>query len=185
MARPNPAPPSVNATGVTMTTTSAPAAVDLAAGASATFTYRYTLGTGTGSFSLSAGATGLDTGVLPAARWTSQDFAAAVVPWFGQLVARCARPFVIVLDDVHVIDAPEAIDLLDALAANVPPDSTVVLVGRAIPGTPLGRLRVRPAYYARKLALFGSRREYKQAMICHCRQRYSKNHCRSCARRRR
>lgn len=78
---------------------------------------------------------------LPADRGDPQR-AHELAPALGHAVRRCRTPFVLVLDDVHAIVAPEALDLLDALASNVPEHSTVVLVGRTAPTAILARRRV-------------------------------------------
>jgi LuxR family maltose regulon positive regulatory protein len=46
-------------------------------------------------------------------------------------VAATTTPFVLVLDDVHLVTDPAALDLVRAVAAGVPAVSTVVLAGRA------------------------------------------------------
>lgn len=53
--------------------------------------------------------------------------------WFdaiGAAVGRYGEAFVLVIDDVHVIDDPEAAAILDAIAVHLPADSTLVLSGR-------------------------------------------------------
>jgi len=51
-------------------------------------------------------------------------------------------PFVLVLDDVHVISAEKSRAVLAFLVDQVPSGSQLVLVTRGNPGVPLGRLRV-------------------------------------------
>jgi LuxR family maltose regulon positive regulatory protein len=50
------------------------------------------------------------------------------------------RPFVLVLDDYHVIDNPEIHDAMATLLLQLPPDMRVVLVSRTDPPLPLARL---------------------------------------------
>jgi LuxR family maltose regulon positive regulatory protein len=50
-------------------------------------------------------------------------------------------PFVLVLEDVHVITAKKSRAILASLVDRIPPASQVVLVTRGDPGVPLGRLR--------------------------------------------
>ena len=50
-------------------------------------------------------------------------------------------PFVLVLDDVHVITAEKSRAMLAFLGDQVPPGSQLVLITRGNPGVPLGRLR--------------------------------------------
>ncbi len=56
---------------------------------------------------------------------------ATSVPDLRAAVAATTTPFVLVLDDVHLIDDPAALDVVRAVAAGVPPGSTIVLAGRA------------------------------------------------------
>jgi LuxR family transcriptional regulator, maltose regulon positive regulatory protein len=67
-----------------------------------------------------------------------------VVPVLRRAVASCQVPFVLVLDDAHLVEDPLAVDLLEAVASAVPQGSTVVIAGRAAPRSSLGRLRVQP-----------------------------------------
>lgn len=57
---------------------------------------------------------------------------------------RSAPPFVLVLDDLHHLDSSESIDLIGCLAEELPPPSTLVLVGRSFRGWPSARLRLDP-----------------------------------------
>jgi LuxR family transcriptional regulator, maltose regulon positive regulatory protein len=61
------------------------------------------------------------------------------VPRVGQALADAQ---VLVLDDVHVLDAPAALGVLRQLIARLP---QLVLVGRRAPGVPLARLRAQRA----------------------------------------
>lgn len=68
-----------------------------------------------------------------------------LVPTFAQLVRACPTPFVVVLDDIHNVDEPMGAEVLDVLAENLPPTSTLVLAGRAHHhDTAISRLRLRP-----------------------------------------
>ena len=53
------------------------------------------------------------------------------VPTFGDLIRSISTPFVMVLDDLHQIDQPAAEAVIDAIAANLPSASTLVLSGRS------------------------------------------------------
>jgi LuxR family transcriptional regulator, maltose regulon positive regulatory protein len=79
---------------------------------------------------------------LPALQGSPEQYTTLVAPLFGRAVSRCEQPFVIVVDDVHCIESQPALDLLDALTNHVPPESTVVLIGRVEPRVPLARLRL-------------------------------------------
>ncbi len=65
-----------------------------------------------------------------------------VLPALASVLDNCDRPFLVVLDDVHLIDRPDALDALDALAEAVPDGSTLALVGRALPPLRLARRRL-------------------------------------------
>lgn len=59
----------------------------------------------------------------------------------GRSLARSPRPFVLVLDDVQAVSSRAALDTIADVVGHVGAGSTVVLVGRAEPAVPLGRLR--------------------------------------------
>lgn len=92
-----------------------------------------------------AGVADLAVETLPIAPPDSRGFLDTVVPAFGALLGECRTPFVLVLDDVHHVDGEPASAVLAALAENVPPESTLVLCGRAhsLDGA-VGRLRLHP-----------------------------------------
>jgi LuxR family maltose regulon positive regulatory protein len=68
---------------------------------------------------------------VPSAPPGSPGFADHVIPAIGAAVATCREPFVMVVDDLHLIDSPETAAVLDTVAAHLPPHSTLVLSGRA------------------------------------------------------
>lgn len=82
---------------------------------------------------------------IPVAPTRTRAFANQVIPALEAAVRDIAEPFVLVLDDVHEVTEPGAGLLIDAVAANLPALSTLVLVGRAhrVDGA-IGRLRLRP-----------------------------------------
>jgi LuxR family transcriptional regulator, maltose regulon positive regulatory protein len=51
------------------------------------------------------------------------------------------RPLVIVLDNAHVLESPDALNALGTIADRLPPGSQLVLGSRELPGLPIGRLR--------------------------------------------
>jgi LuxR family maltose regulon positive regulatory protein len=65
--------------------------------------------------------------------------AAVLGPLGGSLAAR--EPFVLALDDVGVLTAPEALATLNAIADHMPAGSQLALASRREPELPLGRLR--------------------------------------------
>jgi LuxR family transcriptional regulator, maltose regulon positive regulatory protein len=82
--------------------------------------------------------------------WSSPDGGGpldveAVTRVLGEILASHDRPFLLVLDDVHNVDGDESLAVIDAIAAQLPPSSTLVLSGRAHHGTArIGRLRLTP-----------------------------------------
>ena len=75
-------------------------------------------------------------------RTSAAQYVMTVGPVLAHVLRRCEEPFVLVLDDIHVIEDGVATDLIGVLLRNVPPGSTVVIIGRGEPGTSLTRLRV-------------------------------------------
>jgi LuxR family transcriptional regulator, maltose regulon positive regulatory protein len=63
------------------------------------------------------------------------------VPRLGSALAAVSRPIVLVLDDVHEVSDPRALDAIDALALNMPSGSQLVLAGRGEATLPLARFR--------------------------------------------
>jgi LuxR family maltose regulon positive regulatory protein len=67
--------------------------------------------------------------------------------------------FVLVLDDLHVLHSPEALDVLLAIATDLPPDASLALASRTEPCLPLARwrtLRLVNELGATELAMNGS-----------------------------
>lgn len=60
---------------------------------------------------------------------------------FGHMLQHRERPFLLVLDDVHVLRSGEALHALAELIDRVPPGSLLALGSRTQPDLPLGRLR--------------------------------------------
>src|SRR3954447_23719969 len=51
------------------------------------------------------------------------------------------RSFVLVLDDVHLLEAPQSLEILSAIVDHLPRGSQLALACRGDPGMPVGRLR--------------------------------------------
>lgn len=88
------------------------------------------------------GVTDIELSGLPGVVMSRTQVSTRVAPVLGRAVARTTVPFVLVLDDIHVIDEAASLDLIDVVAGHLPPQSTMVLVGRGVPMLPMARLRV-------------------------------------------
>jgi LuxR family maltose regulon positive regulatory protein len=75
----------------------------------------------------------------------------AVMSRLGEVVKGLSGPFVLVLDDVHLLHREETFSLLMALAERVPRGSQLVLAGRSDPPLPFARLCA-----SRRLARIGT-----------------------------
>ena len=64
-----------------------------------------------------------------------------VLPRLGKAVATRSEPFVLVLDDAHVLTAPDALESLFVLMRHLPAGSQLAITARSEPTLPLGRLR--------------------------------------------
>jgi LuxR family maltose regulon positive regulatory protein len=85
----------------------------------------------------------VDPGFVPALWTPGASLTTEALPRFARLVAGRDMPFVLVLDDVHELVNPEAMDVLAVIVAALPPDSVFALAGRVLPPLPFGRLRVK------------------------------------------
>ena len=65
----------------------------------------------------------------------------SVIPRLAALVAVREQPFVLVLDDFHLVSDPQALELIRALAMAMPEGSQLAVAIRGDPGLKLGRLR--------------------------------------------
>ncbi len=69
------------------------------------------------------------------------DFSSVLVPRLERIVAERARPFVLVIDDAHLLRRQMSWALVQALADRVPAGSQLVLISRTQPQLKLGRMR--------------------------------------------
>ena len=69
------------------------------------------------------------------------DFSSVLLPRLERTIAERGRPFVLVIDDAHVLRKRAAWALVQALTDCVPAGSQVVLVSRSEPSLGLGRMR--------------------------------------------
>ena len=64
-----------------------------------------------------------------------------VVPRLGEALEARTKAFVLVLDDLHLVDNPDCLDSLVAIAHSVPAGSQIAFASRTEPKLPLGRMR--------------------------------------------
>jgi LuxR family transcriptional regulator, maltose regulon positive regulatory protein len=92
-----------------------------------------------------AGLDGFDLSELPRGARDAELFVETVVPEFGAMVRDCRTPFALMVDDVHLLEAPASLALIDALARNLGPASTLVIAGRRYAQEEsVARLRLHP-----------------------------------------
>jgi LuxR family maltose regulon positive regulatory protein len=69
----------------------------------------------------------------------------AVLSTLSAAVERRRVPFLLILDDAHIIDSPGALRVLAILVEHLPSGSQLVLASRTLPALPFGRLRAHRA----------------------------------------
>ena len=69
------------------------------------------------------------------------DLTTSLLPRLGAMLAARREPFVLVLDDVHLLRSPGCLKVLAALTEHVPPGAQLALAGRADPPLLISRLR--------------------------------------------
>src|SRR5262249_34840628 len=79
--------------------------------------------------------------LLAAARAPGRSAWTKLVPRLAEAMASLPEPTVVVLDDVSRVTSRASLDVLAALAAEVPAESTLVLSGRTQPDVTIGALR--------------------------------------------
>jgi LuxR family transcriptional regulator, maltose regulon positive regulatory protein len=79
--------------------------------------------------------------VLALVRGQPPDFAGTLLPLLINELAKLTEPVVLVLDDCQVITEPDCHDQLAFLLLHLPPTVQLVLLTRADPPLPLGRVR--------------------------------------------
>ncbi len=82
----------------------------------------------------------VDPQIFAALRGDSGALASVALPQLAQTVRRM-RPFVLVLDDVHVLRSAGAQDVLRTVIEHLPEYGLFVMAGRSQPAMPLARLR--------------------------------------------
>ncbi len=80
--------------------------------------------------------------VLPRSPEPGPGFTAFALPRLSRALAAPPMPFTLVIDDAHLLEAAESLDVLSLIVQNFPPGSQLVLAGRHLPALPLSRLLV-------------------------------------------
>lgn len=88
--------------------------------------------------------TDFDADSIPRSPLSTAQFETIIAPAIGSAVRRCAEPFVLVIDEIHRLESEVALSVVAAILNDVPPDSTVVIIGRDAPGASIAALRLRP-----------------------------------------
>lgn len=77
-----------------------------------------------------ADVTDLALGAVSVAGLIPRQYATVAAARLRRLLSAIATPFVLVLDDTHVVESETAVDLLEVLVADVPFGSELVVIGR-------------------------------------------------------
>jgi LuxR family transcriptional regulator, maltose regulon positive regulatory protein len=83
----------------------------------------------------------LDRRTFSALAMSQADLASVRLPRLGNVLANRSLPFMLVLDDVHLVQDPRSIELIEVLAGDMPPGSHLVLAGRSDPPFSFSRMR--------------------------------------------
>jgi LuxR family maltose regulon positive regulatory protein len=86
--------------------------------------------------------TDIDRSDLPQVDGTVLQMSTELAITLERCLRRCSTPFVLVLDDAHLVSDHPAVDLIGALLSGAPKGSTIAVVGRASNLEVLHRLRV-------------------------------------------
>src|SRR5204863_5538244 len=82
----------------------------------------------------------LDRQTFSALTMSQADLASIRLPRLGNVLANRSLPFLLVLDDVHLIHDSRSIELIEVLAGDMPHGSHLVLAGRSDPPFSLSRM---------------------------------------------
>ena len=83
--------------------------------------------------------------VFAALSSTGTSVISTVLPRLGAAVAAISRPFVLLLDDLHVLNEQVCLDVVAEIAERLPAGSQLAVTSRVVPDLPLARLRARGA----------------------------------------
>jgi len=85
----------------------------------------------------------IDPGAFEALASAGASVEGTVVPRLGAALAAVDEPLVLVLDDLHLLENPQCLDAIAALARHIREGSQLALSARGAPALPLGVLRAR------------------------------------------
>lgn len=83
----------------------------------------------------------LDSQTFATLAMSEADLVSIRLPRLGNVLARRSLPFVLVIDDVHLLHEPGAVAVLERLADEMPAGSQLVLAGRSDPPLSFPRMR--------------------------------------------
>jgi LuxR family transcriptional regulator, maltose regulon positive regulatory protein len=96
------------------------------------------------------------------------DVTTSLLPRLGSVLERRSRPFVLVLDDVHVLSSTDSDAVVSTLVDHLPPDSKMVLAGRRRPRLRLGRLRASDELFELDAAALALRDDESEMLLHAC-----------------
>jgi LuxR family transcriptional regulator, maltose regulon positive regulatory protein len=83
----------------------------------------------------------VDPDVLAPLASPDPNISAVVLPRLGRSLQTRAKPFVLVIDDVHAVTSPRALEVLETVLEHLPVGMQLALASRSEPRLPLGRMR--------------------------------------------
>ncbi|MGE5764758.1 MAG: LuxR C-terminal-related transcriptional regulator [Mycobacterium leprae] len=83
----------------------------------------------------------VDQGALKGVAGGDRMISTTVLPRLGRMLAQRQRPFVLVLDDAHLLATPQCLEVVTVIIDHLCTGSQLVLSTRRAPALPLGRLR--------------------------------------------
>lgn len=83
----------------------------------------------------------VDADVLAALGTPDPSISTVVLPRLGRSLRGRSKPFVLVIDDVHAVTSPEALEVFEAVVEYLPVGAQLALASRTEPPLPLGRMR--------------------------------------------
>ena len=90
----------------------------------------------------------------------------AIIDSLVSELAAATRPFMLVFDDFHVIQAPELLEAMGRLVTYAPPALRLVLISRTDPRLPLMRMRARGELFELRAPNLAFTPEETRALLC-------------------